>query len=175
METKPTTTPETINSVPICSTCGSERVARDAWACFNRDSGLWELEQVFDDEHCHQCEGETKLDWVPADALQNKRVRELNDRFRTLGGNGSVVVTSGVKDAGDAFLRAAIEAVQSFTDFSEDNDPWGEHDFGAVSIEGQKVFFKIDYYDPDLKQGSINPANEALTHRVLTIMLASEY
>jgi len=55
------------------------------------------------------------------------------------------------------------------------NDPWGEHDFGAVEIDGEKAFWKIDCYDRTLTAGSENPANEALTHRVLTIMLASEY
>ena len=175
MNTNTKRTPETIGSVPVCRSCGSERVAKHALVCFNRNSGLWELEQIFDDEHCHQCEGKAELDWLAADALQNQRVRELNDRFRTLGGNGSVVVTSGVKSAGDDFLRRAIEATQSFANFSEDNDPWGEHDFGAFEIDGQKVFFKIECYDPTCSQGSENTANEALTHRVLTIMLASEY
>jgi len=176
METKTHTTPETINSVPVCRSCGSEHVARDAWACFNRESGLWELENVFDDEHCHTCEGQTKLDWVPADAVQNRRIRALNDRFRTQGlGNGTVLLTQGIQEAGQEFVVAAVEVVRMFSDFSEDNDPWGEHDFGSVEIEGQKVFWKLDYYDATLTQGSENPANEALTHRVLTIMLAGEY
>ncbi|EBA12659.1 DUF3768 domain-containing protein [Roseobacter sp. CCS2] len=139
-------------------------------------SGLWELEHVFDAAHCHQCQGTTKLDWVPSQALQNRRVRALNDRFRTKGlGNGTVTLTQGVQEAGQAFILATIYAVRTFSDFSEDNDPWGEHDFGAVEIDGQKVFWKLDYYDPSLEQGSENPANDALTHRVLTIMLASEY
>lgn len=176
METNKQTTPETINSVPICKTCGTEHVAKDAWACFNRESGLWELENVLSDAHCHQCDGSAKLDWVPADAVQNRRVRALNDRFRTQGlGNGTVLLTHGIQEAGEAFVVATVEAVRTFSDFSEENDPWGEHDFGAVEIDGQKVFWKLDYYDPTMIQGSENPANEALTHRVLTIMLASEY
>lgn len=176
MGTNRETKPETINSVPVCGSCGSERVVKDAYACFNRASGLWELESTFDHEYCHRCEAETKVDWVAADALQNKRVRELNDQFRTNGhGNGSVLITSGVQVAGEVFLSAAVEAVRTFTAFSDDNDPWGEHDFGAVDIDSQKVFFKVDYYDPTCTQGSENPANEALTHRVLTIMLANEY
>lgn len=176
MGTTEETTADIINSVPICRACGSERVARDAWACFNRESGLWELENIYDDAHCHQCEGSTKLDWVPADALQNRRVRELNDLFRTQArGNGSIVLTQGVQALGETFLVAAADAIRSFDAFSEDNDPWGEHDFGAVEVEDEKVFFKIDCYDPTLTQGSENPANEKLTHRVLTIMLASEY
>lgn len=176
METKQNAIPETINSVPVCGTCGSEHVARDAWACFNRESGLWELENVFDDEHCHTCEGATKLDWVPSDAIQNLRVRALNDRFRIEGlGNGTIVLTQGIQAGGRDFIIAAVEAIRTFGDFSDDNDPWGEHDFGAVEIDGQKVFWKLDYYDPTLTNGSENPANEALTKRVLTIMLASEY
>jgi len=175
MGTNTRKTPETIGSVPLCRTCGSEQIAKDAYACFNREYGLWELEQVFDHAHCHQCEGATELDWIAADALPNRRIREINDRFRTLGGNGTVVVTSGIKEAGDDFLRRTIEATQAFSDFSTENDPWGEHDFGAFEIDGQKIFFKIDYYDQTMQHGAENPANEGLTHRVLTIMLASEY
>lgn len=176
METKQKATPETLHSVPICRTCGSEHVAKDAWACFNRDSGLWELENVYDDEHCHQCEGPTKFDWVRPDALANTRVRILNDRFRIEGqGNGTVMLTPGIQNAGQAFIVAAIDAVITFKNFSEDNDPWGEHDFGAVEIDGQKVFWKLDCYDPTLTHMSDNAANDACTHRVLTIMLASEY
>lgn len=176
MNTNQAANAEAINSVPRCLRCHSERVVRDAWACFNRDSGLWELENVFDHTFCHQCEEDTKLEWVSADAIKNSRIRELNDRFRTTGqGNGTVLITSGLQAMGGDYVVAAVEAVRTFADFSADNDPWGEHDFGAVEIEGQKVFWKIDCYDPSCTNGSENPANEALTHRVLTIMLASEY
>ena len=37
------------------------------------------------------------------------------------------------------------------------------------------VFWKIDAYDRALQSGSEDPANPAVTRRVLTIMLASEY
>ncbi len=171
-----THTPETIGSVPHCPTCNSQRVVKNAWACFNPDSGLWELEAVRDDAHCHQCNGHTTLLWTPASEPPSLRVRDLNDRFRTTGqGNGTVLITHGVQAQGDTFLKATMAAIQSFADFGEENDPWGEHDFGAVDVAGQKVFFKFDYYDPTCTQGSENPANEALTHRVLTIMLAGEY
>ncbi|MEX0320025.1 MAG: DUF3768 domain-containing protein [Ruegeria sp.] len=165
-----------IGSVPRCQTCGSERVARDAWACWNPESGLWELENVFDGAHCHQCEDATKLVWSRPETPPHQRIRELNDRFRHEGlGNGRVLLTSGIQERGGAFALAAVTAVRAFNDFSHNNDPWGEHDFGAVEIEGEKVFWKLDYYTPDLTAGSENPANEGLTHRVLTIMLASEY
>lgn len=167
---------EKIGTIPCCQICGSERVAKDALACFNPDSGLWELEAVFDHEHCHQCEGETKLVWSKADHPPHKCIRELNDRFRAAGvGKGSVLITSGIQAEGDDFLMEVVEAVKAFSDFNDDNDPWGEHDFGAVNVAGQKIFFKFDYYSPDLSAGSENPANEGITHRVLTIMLSSEY
>jgi hypothetical protein len=165
-----------VGSVPRCQACGSERVARDAFACFNPDSGLWELENVFNAAHCHQCEGSTKLAWSPQEAPPHKKIRELNDRFRSEGlGNGSIMITSGIQALGDAAMHKVLLVVKEFADFSDDNDPWGEHDFGAVTVAGKKVFWKIDYYAPDMQAGSENPANEGMTHRVLTIMLASEY
>ena len=168
---------DSIGTVPVCKNCGSERVALDAWACWNPEYGMWELEHVFDDAHCHSCEDATTLVWKRLDgAGPRQAIRELNDRFRREGrGNGTVVVTSSVRALGQDFLQRAFQAVRDFDRFSEDNDPWGEHDYGAVEIDGEKVFWKLDYYDPTLTRGSENPANEAVTHRVLTIMLASEY
>ena len=165
-----------IGAVPTCKQCGSERVAKDAYACWNPGTGLWEVETVFDRHHCHVCDDATTFVWKRKDTLERTRIRELNDQFRRVGrGNGSVMITAGVEAKGDAFVRQAVMAVRAFDDFSDANDPWGEHDFGSVEIDNEKVFWKLDYYDPTLTMGSDNPANEALTHRVLTIMLASEY
>jgi len=165
-----------VGSVPRCGSCQSERVVRDAWACWNPSTGMWEIEAVFDHARCHACDGETKLQWGSQEAPMQQRVRELNDRFRCSGeGRGSVMLTHGVQEKGQAFVAKALQAVQTFSDFTKDNDPWEEHDFGAMTVNDEKVFFKVDYYSPDLKTGSDNPANEAKTHRVLTIMLASEY
>ena len=63
----------------------------------------------------------------------------------------------------------------AFDAFTEDNDPHGEHDFGAFDHAGHRIFWKIDYYDQSLEFGSENPADPAKTTRVLTIMLADEY
>lgn len=143
-----------IGSVPCYLTCGSERVAKEAWACWNSEFGLWELERVLDEMYCHRCESAAKLNWTRQELPPNLRVRELNDRFRRDGlGNGSIMLTLGIQEKGGAFAVAAVVAVRAFDDFSSDNDPWGEHDFGAVEVEGEKVFFKIDYYDPSLSIG----------------------
>lgn len=74
-----------IGAVPTCRTCGSERVVKDAWACWNSETGLWELEAVFDQEFCHQCDGETRLVWKRREDPGRAAIRELNDRFRTTG------------------------------------------------------------------------------------------
>ena len=104
------------------------------------------------------------------------RIRELNDSFRTgVPVPGLWVVTAGVTGPGPSFLTAVVEAVRAFNDFTEGNDPHREHDFGALEIEGERVFWKIDYYDQTLTAGSPDPADPQLTKRVLTIMLASEY
>jgi hypothetical protein len=68
-----------------------------------------------------------------------------------------------------------LAKVSSFNGFDDDNDPWGEHDFGSLEYEGQTFFWKIDYYDPALKWGSEDPADPHKTVRVLTVMLADEY
>jgi len=171
-----TVEPGDLGTLPVCKYCGSERVAKDAWACWNPKAGLWELETVFDDEHCHQCDGETRLIWKRVETVPRQKVRELNDRFRCQGlGNGSLVISVGVRAQGAAFIQEVVDAVRAHAAFTEENDPWGEHDFGSLKVGGQTLFWKIEYYSPDLRSGSENPAHEGLTHRVLTIMLASEY
>jgi hypothetical protein len=103
------------------------------------------------------------------------RIASLNDALRQQGIGGRVVVTSGLLGRGNDFLERAVASVRAFSAFTPDNDPYGEHDFGSVTIEEETVFWKIDYYAPGLEVGSEDPADPAQTERVLTIMLAEEY
>ena len=104
------------------------------------------------------------------------QIRHLNDEFRCHGqGYGSILMTPGIHGEGSLFVAKALSAVQSFDQFTKDNDPYGEHDFGSFDVLGERLFFKIDCYDALREAGSPDPANSDLTHRVLTIMLASEY
>lgn len=106
---------------------------------------------------------------------QTTRIRELNDSFRKTLAGGQTVFTSGVSALGVAFSAEALTAVRSFDAFTPDNDPYEEHDFGAVTVDGKKLFWKIDYYDLSRRFGSEDPADPAQTARIMTIMLAEEY
>ena len=109
------------------------------------------------------------------DEVRRALVRRLNDRLRRQHQGGRIVITSGVQALGPVFLEAALAAVAAFERFDADNDPYQEHDFGALSVEGHRLLWKVDYYDTTLTAGSPDPADPAVTARVLTLMLAEEY
>lgn len=106
---------------------------------------------------------------------ESKKIAKLNDVFRTTFIGGTLILTEGVQAGGEAFCSKAREGVETFETFTKDNDPYGEHDFGAFVVDDQKLFWKIDYYDKECVYGSNDPANPEVTTRVLTIMLAEEY
>ena len=103
------------------------------------------------------------------------RIRELNDAFRSTFVGGAVMITQGVEAMPLDQRRSLLQKIRSFDTFSEDNDPHQEHDFGSVDEAGVRCFWKIDYYDKKTEFGSPNPADPAVTTRVMTIMLAEEY
>lgn len=103
------------------------------------------------------------------------RIRELNDNARRFPVEGSVYVTRGIAALPAADQAIIFSRVCSFDEFTSDNDPYGEHDFGAFDHHGIRIFWKIDCYDLDDRYGSPDPADPNVTHRVLTILLADEY
>jgi hypothetical protein len=110
------------------------------------------------------------------EAVQTARIAQLNDALRTTGQGGQILITAGIADGYSQFQKFFImKAIARFNDFNEDNDPHEEHDFGAVLFEGAKIFWKIDYYAPDMMHGSEDPSDPEQTSRVMTVMLASEY
>jgi hypothetical protein len=103
------------------------------------------------------------------------RIRALNDDFRRSFVGGLVVITAGVEAIPAEQRKSLLAKVRAFDAFTEDNDPRGEHDFGALDEAGVRYFWKVDYYDRATEFGSPDPADPAVTTRVLTVMLASEY
>lgn len=130
--------------------------------------------------HCPQCHVAAPDHGFPTtDAV---KIAAQNDRFRAglLAGmdedlRGNVVVTAAVRNMGRDFETAAYLAVARDTDFTQDNDPYGDHGFGVVTVNGTKLFWKIDLYDDELVYGSPAPADPSVTRRILTILLPSDY
>jgi hypothetical protein len=104
-----------------------------------------------------------------------QQIAALNDAFRRSFDGGRTVVTAGITALGPAALATIIQKVRAFDRFEEGNDPFGEHDFGSIKQSGTVIFWKIDYYDSDLRGSSPDPADPAVTTRVLTIMRGDEY
>lgn len=102
-------------------------------------------------------------------------IRALNDTLRQTGVGGKMVVTRSIADLDEETRLRILQAVREFENFTEDNDPYGEHDCAIVSLEGYRVIFKIDYYDSSMTFGSEDPADPRKTTRVLTIMFPEEY
>jgi Protein of unknown function (DUF3768) len=104
------------------------------------------------------------------------RIAELNDLFRTAKGvGGQVWKTRGISALPPRVQCDIWQKVEKFDAFTEDNDPYGEHDFGSFEHDSEKIFWKIDCYAPDMEHGSEDPVDPKQTVRVLTIMLADEY
>ena len=109
-------------------------------------------------------------------AARTKTIAALNDLCRkAMGVAGRVYQTTGISALPPEDQSAIREKVETFDIFTPENDPHGERDFGAFEHNGQRIFWKIDYYDCTTTKGSEDPSDPKQTVRVLTIMLASEY
>src|SRR5688500_16122278 len=109
------------------------------------------------------------------DKVRRALVRRLNDRLRRQHLGGRIVITAGVHALGAEFLEAALKAVAEFESFDDEDDTYGEHDCAGLTVAGQRILFKVDYYDQTLTSGSPDPANPDVTTRILTVMLVEEY
>ena len=115
-------------------------------------------------------------------------VAEQNDRFRHAapslapgmatadGLRGRVVFTRAIAERGPLFPLLCLLEVARHDTFDPEDDPEGLRDFGAVEVEGRRVWFKIDLYaDEAMEWGSEHPDDPSLTYRVLTVMLPSDW
>ena len=103
------------------------------------------------------------------------RSATLNDALRRTFVGGRVVMTAGVAALTEDDRQSVIALVQAFDSWTPDNDPYGDHDYGSVEHAGVRYLWKIEAYDLDLRYGSPDPDDPAVTCRVLTILRADEY
>ena len=119
-----------------------------------------------------------------------ERIAAQNDRFRRgvcsnppalpVPGpdalRGRVVFSHAVAARGLLFTLQCLAAIAAHDTFEVENDPHGEHDFGAVTVEGERVWFKIDAYADDSMQfGSERPDVPLETYRVMTVLFPSDW
>ena len=77
-------------------------------------------------------------------------IAEPNDRFRKSSLSidpvainlGKKFMTSGIQAVGLIATVEIAERVAAFDSFTEDNDPHGEHDFGSLDYDGNRIFWK---------------------------------
>lgn len=103
------------------------------------------------------------------------RIQKLNDIHRKLLLPTVVLAADATAFMANKDLSPLLRKVQDFDDFNEDNDPYGEHDYGSFQFMGEAWFFKFDYYDKEMEFHSPDPSNPKVTCRVLTIGMQSDY
>ena len=102
-------------------------------------------------------------------------IRDANDAFRRSFVGGAVLISAGVQALPSDFRKNLMRSVREFETFNADNDPHGEHDFGEIRFDDDTFLFKIEYYDRDMATHSPDPADAAVTTRVLHILRVEEY
>lgn len=102
-------------------------------------------------------------------------IATLNDKFRKSFIGGEVLLSAGIAAMCSEDKANIVSMVQNFNDFTEDNNVYGERDFGSFDYKDEKILWKIDYYDLNHKYMSEDPSNPDITNRVLTIMTVYEY
>jgi hypothetical protein len=106
---------------------------------------------------------------------KTETIRALNDELRQNLTIGTALITAGIAALGAEAVARIVKTIAVYDDFCHANDPHEEHDFGSFEVDGQTIFFKIDYFDKALTFHSSDPADPSVTERVITIMLAEEY
>lgn len=126
--------------------------------------------------YCLDCVTSYKGIALTMPPVSSEDMARSNDLFRSTmiqDRRHSVVLTSGVSALPYSDRDRLLELVRSFNVFTPDNDPWLEHDFGKVTLDGIDYFWKIDYYDDAYEFGK--DPKEGPCARLLTIMRADEY
>lgn len=112
---------------------------------------------------------------------QLSRTAALNDRVRQgLDPRARIVITAACAAAltdGDSLQETVGiygDLLMAIDRCNFAPDECVERRRGEVTFRGQQIRFAIDYYDLSIEWGSENPADPAVTTRVMTIMLPED-
>jgi Protein of unknown function (DUF3768) len=100
----------------------------DEWECLCNDRCPACNAKIEPDEH-EEIEGDNSA-----------KIRTLNDRLRKSLTGGRVMMTGAVSALPPDVRARVIELTRAFDEFTPDNDPHQEHDFGSFEIDGQEFF-----------------------------------
>ncbi len=113
-----------------------------------------------------------------------RKVADLNDQLRKdmFTGNmlkkhnlkNKIILTPGIAGLNLIDKEKIFFSVKYYGNFTKNNNPWGEKDFGSFNFKKETFNWKIDYYDNDMKYHSPDKSDPDKTVRVLTIMKAEE-
>ena len=76
---------------------------------------------------------------MPPDA-NTAIIAALNDRARQRLDHCRWILTQGVLACDPITVAELLIAVEDFDAFTPDNDPYAEHDFGAIKLQGTRSF-----------------------------------
>lgn len=98
--------------------------------------------------------------------MTTETTAQRNDRIRKNAQFGidyrhDIVTTPGVRALGSAAVQQLVVDMIAFDEFTEDCDPYGDHDFGVLHSGETRVWFKID----EVETGKL----------VFTLLLPEEY
>jgi hypothetical protein len=105
------------------------------------------------------------------------KIQQLNDRLRkTLPRTQDMILILGdLRNEDYPIQMRAYQLARAFDAFTEENDPHGEHDCASFQMHNERVMFKIDYLDQNLKFHSPDPADPDITRRVMSLFYARDY
>lgn len=84
------------------------------------------------------------------DTALSAKIAALNDAARR--NVMSYLTSAGAISLEPSIVGDIYTAVRNFSRFTEDNNPYGEHDFGSLKMHGQRIFWKTDYCEESLSR-----------------------
>ena len=82
-----------------------------------------------------------------------ERIRALNDRARQSFTGCRVAITAGIAALGHEAAYAVFDLIKPYDEFTPDNDPYQEHDFGSLMV--RKFDFQIAELKPTLPSSTL--------------------